>query len=184
MSPDFAEILKRSIAGSQPHRSLLYDRFCRMVMGICLRYGADRDQAEDMFQEAFYKIFHRLRQVRTAEALPGWIRSLTVNSCIDFLKLDKNAWIAPLDNMEVEDQHYVNMLDGLTEDVIVKLINDLPEGYRAVLNMFVVDGYNHKEISARLGIAESTSRSQLTYARRLLQEKMRKLNIGRYESVV
>ena len=136
------------------------------------------------FQETFLKVFQNLKKVKEAEALPGWIKKIAVNTCLDHLRLDKISWIAPVEGVEKEDPSYSEFLDRFSAEIIVQLINELPEGYRAVLNLYIVDGYSHKEISEKLKIGESTSRSQLTYAKRLLKEKLKKLGIEKYESVI
>lgn len=149
-----------------------------------MRYAKNPDEAEDIFQEVFIKVFQNLRQVSNAEALPGWIKRIAINTALDELKIRKYNWLTPMEGEETEDSRYSAMLDHLSNEAIIKVINDLPEGYRAVFNLHVIDGYSHREIGDKLGISESTSRSQLTYARRLLQQKLRKLGITRYESVV
>lgn len=163
---------------------MLYDSFSGLVMGVCLRYAKNPDEAEDIFQEAFIKIFENLNQVSTPEALPGWIRRLTINTALDELKVKKFHWLVPNEINDLDDNQYSDLLDHLTNEQIIKIINELPEGYRAVFNLNIIDGYSHREIGKKLGITESTSRSQLTYAKRLLQQRLKKLGITRYESVI
>jgi len=184
MQPSLKTILKKSIDGKTRYQSLLYDRFAPMVLGICRRYASSDMQADDMFQEAFMKVFEKLKQVKNASALPGWIKQIVINTCLDCLKLEKRAWITPVEDIELNDQFYSELLDRLSTEQLMKIVNELPEGYRTVLNLSIVDGYSHKEIATKLNIVESTSRSQLTYAKKLLKEKLSKLKIGKYESVI
>ncbi|WP_109829699.1 RNA polymerase sigma factor [Reichenbachiella versicolor] len=184
MKRDFGHIIKKCLEGNAKYQSILYDHFCQMVMGICSRYGASSSQVDDMFQDAFIKIFGNLSKVREADALPGWIKRLTVNTCLNALRLENHSWIAPLENENVEDSSYVELLDQLSNEKLIELINELPEGCRAVLNLFIMDGYNHKEIAEQLSITVGTSRSQLNYAKKLLRDRLEKLGIGRYESVI
>ena len=181
---DLQIIWTKSVAGKRKYQELLYERFSGMVYGICLRYASDQSAAEDLFQDCFVKIYQQLSQVDKAEALPGWIRRLTINQCIDKVRSYKSSIVTSQEVPDAEDDQYTELLDKISEEEIVSLINELPEGYRLVFNMSVVDGFSHKEIAEQLQIAESTSRSQLTYARRWLQEKLRKLGIRKYESVI
>ncbi|MBV6645933.1 MAG: sigma-70 family RNA polymerase sigma factor [Cyclobacteriaceae bacterium] len=176
--------MRKCLQGNRKYQAILYDRFSAMVMAICSRYSGSAEQAEDVFQEAFLKIFQNLDKVKEAEALPGWIKRIAINTAIDYLKLDKASWISESTQPDGDDQYYAQMVDKISTEEIIAIINELPEGYRLVFNLHTVDGYSHKEISERLDIAESTSRSQLTYAKRLLQEKLKKIGITRYESVI
>ena len=181
---DLSVILRKCIAGKREYQDQLYDLFSGMIYGICLRYAGNQSAAEDLFQESFIKVFENLGSVANAAALPGWIRSLTVRTCIDKVRKDKLNWTEHGQPAEVEGQHYGQLVDRMSEEEIIRMINDLPDGYRIVFNLSVVDGFTHKEIAEQLGIAESTSRSQLTHAKRLLQEKLKKIGITKYESVI
>jgi RNA polymerase sigma factor (sigma-70 family) len=176
-------ILRKSIAGKRQYQEQLYDRFSSMVYGVCLRYVKDSTQAEDYFQEIFIKVFQQLKKVETAEALPGWIRQIAINYCIDKLRSARAINVETDQVIESADEAYHELIDKISEEEIVQLINELPEGYRLVFNMSI-DGFSHKEIAQQLNIGESTSRSQLTYARRYLQEKLKKIGIKKYESVI
>lgn len=184
MKTNLQNIIKQSIKGNRKYQSLLYDMFSGMVNGVCRRYAASEEEANDMFQEAFLKVFQNLKKLKDPEALPGWVKRITVNTCLDMLKVEKSKWDIPLDQVQVDDQNYSEMLDKLNVEQLVEVVNELPEGYRIVLNMYVVDGYSHKEIAEHLGIGESTSRSQLTYAKKLLKQKLVKLGVNKYEPVV
>jgi RNA polymerase sigma factor (sigma-70 family) len=181
---DLEIILKKSIAGKRKYQGQLYDRFSGMVYGICLRYAFDPFEAEDWFQEIFIKVFQSLRSVDKAEALPGWIKRIAINTCIDKVRAKTQEFVSSETLPETDDEKYTELLDRISEEQIVQLINELPEGYRLVFNMSVVDGFSHKEIAEQLEIAESTSRSQLTYAKRLLQQKLLQIGISKYESVI
>ncbi|MFY0685671.1 MAG: sigma-70 family RNA polymerase sigma factor [Cyclobacteriaceae bacterium] len=178
------EILTGCLAGKRKCQEELYHRFCDMVMGVCLRYARSQEQAEDIFQEVFLKVFQKIDKVKEPDALPGWIKRIAINTAIDHLKINTQENLETEDSDEQGDQQYEELLDKLSNDEIVKIINQLPDGYRMVFNLYAVDGYSHKEIAEQLGITESTSRSQLTYARRLLKEKLKNLGITRYESVI
>jgi len=177
------KILRKSIAGQQKYQEMLYERFCEMIMGICRRYSNHQNQAEDLFQECFIRVFKNLKSVKEAEALPGWIKRTAINTCLNQLKKEI-SFLSPIENVAADDNMYSDLLDKLSSEKIVEVINTLPTGYRTVINMYVVDGYSHKEISETLKISESTSRSQLTYAKKVLKEKLKNAGISRYESVI
>jgi len=181
---DLERIIRECIKGKKKAQEKFYDHFAPLVMGIACRYTNKELQADDIFQESFIKIFSKLEKLEKNKSVSMWIRKITVNTALDQLKLRKGIWMAPLDKIEVDDNRYSDILDHLTNEQIVNCINELSDGYKTIFNMYVIDGFSHKEISEQLQISESTSRSQLTYARRLLQEKLKKLGIGRYESVI
>lgn len=153
-------------------------------MGVCYRYIQNQDEAADVFQEAFIKIFQRLEQVKDAKALAGWIKKTAVNTALDHLKTTRfHSEISDL-NHELSDGFYSELLDKMSNEVIIETIGKLPQGYRIIFNLSVIDGYSHKEIAEQLKISESTSRSQLTHAKRLLKKYLNELGITKYEQVI
>ena len=154
------------------------------MMGICMRYLRNEEEAADAFQEAFIKIFRSIGQVREEKALPGWIRRISINTAVDHLKAIKYNRPIGEDGEEFSDDFYNGLLDKMSSESILEEIDKLPEGYRVVFNLYIVDGYSHKEIADRLQISESTSRSQLTFARRLLKKQLNEMGITRYEKVI
>ena len=160
----------------------LYDLFRARLMGLCRRYAKDRDDAQDMLQETFIKIFSRIQQVTSADSLEPWMKTIAVHTAIDHYKKKKRSdvMISPND-VEVADTAYELILDNLSDEYLITAVNELPEGCRMVFNLSVVEGYQHQEIADMLGITISTSRSQLHYAKQLLKEKLNRLGIKRYE---
>ena len=152
-------------------------------MGVCMRYAKDRTQAEDIFQESFIKIYQGLKELNDPLAFPGWVRRIAVNTALNYIRPRVDQTDRMDNQTDADDQEYHRLIDRLTNEQLVTIINEMPEGYRFVFNMSVIDGYNHREISDQLGIAESTSRSQLTAAKKLLRNRLKKLGINRYESV-
>ncbi|MEQ9299559.1 MAG: sigma-70 family RNA polymerase sigma factor [Cyclobacteriaceae bacterium] len=183
MMTELAVLIEKCLKRRRKYQEELYHRFSGMVMGICMRYAQDRSQAEDIFQEAFIKVYERLAELKQPEALPGWIRKLTVHTALNYIRPRLNSTELIEDHVDADDQEYHRMIDSLSNDQLVEMINELPDGYRFVFNMSVIDGYNHREIAEQLDIGESTSRSQLTAAKKLLRERLKKLGINRYESV-
>ncbi len=183
MMTELAVLIEKCLKRRRKYQEELYGRFSGMVMGICMRYAQDRSQAEDIFQEAFIKVYERLGELKEPEALPGWIRKVAVYTALNYIRPRVVDAETIAGHMDADDQEYHRLLDKLSNDQLVIMINELPEGYRFVFNMSVIDGYSHREIANQLGIAESTSRSQLTAAKKLLRDRLKKLGIDRYESV-
>ena len=138
-----------------------------------------------MLQEAFMKIFTNMHQVSAAEKLEGWMKSVAVRTAIDHYHKRKRSVIFPEtgNTPEVANADYETMLDNLTDEYLVSVINGLPEGCRLVFNLFVVEGYSHTEIAGLLGITEGTSRSQLYHAKFLLKQRLTTLGVKRYEKL-
>ena len=174
------ELCKRNEARAQRE---LYDLYKARLMGLCRRYARDKEDAQDMVQETFIKIFSRMDQVKNAEALESWMKSIAVHTAVDHYNKKKRSdvFVSPTEEKEVADGTYELILDNLSDEFLVTMINDLPEGSRMVFNLSVVEGYSHAEIAAFIGITESTSRSQLTYAKQLLKDRLNRLGIKRYE---
>lgn len=144
-------------------------------MTICRRYANDHHEAEDMLQESFIRIFKSINQYKSLGSFEGWVRRITVNTAIQFLQKRKIRF-TEIDNMSIEppssDRSVFSDLDA--EDLL-KLISLLPDGYRTVFNLFVLEGYSHEEISQMMKIETATSRSQLSKARAMLREKINAL---------
>lgn len=144
----------------------------------------DQELASDVFQEAFVKIFQNLGQLKDEKAIAGWIKKITVNTALNHLRSIKYHDDINDETLDLSDHYYTEMLDKLSSEAIIAVIDRLPEGYRVIFNLFAIDGFSHKEIAKKLGISESTSRSQLTHARKLLKKHLNELGITRYEKVI
>ena len=162
------------IEGCKQHnpkaQKALYDTYARKMMSVCLRYGSNRETAEDLLQEGFIKVFSAIG------SFEGWMRRIFVNTALEYLrKNDILKESVEIDNTEVLQEVDYSAIERISADELMELIAELPPGFRTVFNMFVIEGYSHKEIGDALGITESTSRSQLTRAKRLLQKKLEEL---------
>lgn len=147
------------------------------MMAVCLRYVANRNDAEDVLIEGFMRVFERIDQFRNEGSFEGWVRRVMVTEALMFLRKNK-AWRqeVPLDDMGLEpDYEWAN--DRLDAEALVRLVAQLPDGYRTVFNLFAIEGYSHAEIAELTGISEGTSKSQLSRARALLQDKVRRLEL-------
>lgn len=159
----------------------LYDLFKGKLMGICRRYARSREEAQDILQEVFIKIFTKITQIDSAERLENWMARIAVNTSINYYHQAKKNLYADIEHSDPDSGDYELLLSKLSDSFVVSLINQLPDGCRIVFNLFVVEGYNHAEIGKMLAIGESTSRSQLAYAKKLLKDKLNAVGILKYE---
>lgn len=156
-------------------QELLYRKFSSKMYGVCLRYSGNSEDANDLLQEGFIKVFKNLEKFRSEGSFEGWIRRIFVNTSIEhFRKKVKLYNVTEVQENTIEDFD-LSVLDTLAEKDIMMLINGLSPGYKTVFNMHVVEGYSHKEIAAMLGINEGTSKSQLARAKGVLKKSLEKL---------
>lgn len=163
----------------------LYDLFAPKMMAVCLRYGKNQMEAEDMLQEGFIKVFQKIDRYQFHGSLEGWIRRIIIHTAIDVLRKEK-----PFTHQLPIDEHLSESLDSIDPDqleleYLFQIIQDLPPGYRLVFNLYALEGFSHQEIGEQLGIAPSTSRSQYTRARAMLMQRIKedRQAINRYDNV-
>ena len=151
----------------------LYKRFAPKMYGVCLRYASNAEEAEDILQEGFIKVFNKMGSFRREGSFEGWIRRIFVNTAIEQFR--KKVYLQPISETEEDtlEGKYLSVLDRLSEKDIIQLVQQLSPGYRTVFNMYVVEGYTHKQIAEMLGISEGTSKSQLSRAKLILQDLVR-----------
>ncbi|MBI9033800.1 MAG: sigma-70 family RNA polymerase sigma factor [Bacteroidales bacterium] len=155
----------------------LYKAFAPKMYGVCLRYAKNEMEADDILQEGFIKVFGYLESYRNEGSLEGWIRRTMVNTAINYYRKNlKHANQLDLSGLEIVNDNDISVVDKLSADEIIGLIQDLPEVYRVTFNMYVIEGYTHKKIAEILDISENTSKSQLLRARKLLKKRLSKLH--------
>lgn len=156
----------------------LYAYFSPKMLGVCYRFAKNREDAEDMLQEGFIKVFSQIHQYRNEGAFEGWIRRIVVHTCINILKKNKkfsdSLDIAYASGVGIREENIPSIMQAKQ---VVECIRALPVGYRTVLNLYAIEGYSHKEIGQMLDIEESTSRSQYTRAKVMLEDILVKKNI-------
>jgi RNA polymerase sigma-70 factor (ECF subfamily) len=164
------KIIKGCLKNNRPDQYRLYSIFSKKMYGICLRYADNQDEANDILQEGFIKVFDKLDTFRGQGSLEGWITRVIVNTAIE--KIRGRVHFIPIDELSENGiSNDENLGPGnIGQFELLKLIQDLPERYRLVFNLSVIEGLNHKEIAKMLDITESTSRSNLTRARSLLRK--------------
>lgn len=152
----------------------LYDMFKTKMFGICMRYAGNYDDAQDVLQDGFIKVFEKIHQFGFKGAFEGWIRKVMVNTALERYRIHYRQ--VPVDEhiSEIEQEENKDILSDIDAADLVKIIQELSPRYRVVFNMYAVEGYSHKEISDLLHISEGTSKSNLSRARVILQEKINK----------
>lgn len=149
----------------------LYKRYSGVLFSICLRYSPSQVEAEDNLQDAFITIFNKAEQFKNKGSFEGWIKRITVNTVLQ--KYRKQKVFAIKDETQIEDTANEEVIDaGLPLDYLLSIIQELPERYRLVFTMYVMDGYSHKEIGKLIGISDGTSKSNLARARGILKTKI------------
>ncbi len=161
------EILQGCKRENLKAQQALYDKYSRAMMGICLRYIKNQTEAEDLFQDGFVKVFNSIRTLENPEALPFWIRRVFINTCINFINRNKKYAFSQIQDFEFKSTYHTD--EPLNTEEILKALGQLPESYQLIFNLFVVEGYSHKEISELLGFSEGTSKSQLSRAKAMLR---------------
>ncbi|UYZ60726.1 RNA polymerase sigma factor [Hymenobacter latericus] len=171
--PPIEEILAGCRRGQPAAQRQLYDHLAYRLMGVCLRYSPTRAEAEDALQNAFVKIFSNLHQYAGQGPFEAWARRIAVTTAINAYHQRKQRG-PHVDCEEAADQAHPDgtPLEQLSANEVLRLMQTLPLGYRTVLNLYAVEGYSHAEIAELLGISEGTSKSQLSRARHLLEERL------------
>lgn len=166
------ELIKGCIGNDTSKQRMLFEQYAGKFMTVCLRYAVDSYEAEDMLQEGFIRIFNNLYQFKFEGSFEGWMRRIVVNVCLKHLQKRKIHFkeleLESSNEAQISPYVYANV----GENELMKLINELPDGYRMVFNLNVIEGYSHEEIAVLLGIQASTSRSQLVKARKMLQNRI------------
>lgn len=174
------DLMEGCKAGDRKTQELLYKHTSAKLFALCLRYARDRMEAEDSLQMGYIKIFQKIKEYRGEGSFEGWIRRIMVNTAIESYR--KN--LKHLSLVQIEDA-YEQPATGfdyskLGMQDLLQLVQQLADGYRLVFNMYIIEGYSHKEIAQTLGISESASKSQLSRARAILKEKIIKMEGQNY----
>ncbi len=166
------ELIKGCRHNNHAAQRALFDRMAPKMMAVCRRYVRDRMEAEDILVVSFTKVFERIGQFKGDGSFEGWVRRIIVNEALTFLRKNKTMYLeTDLESADRENSSAPLETDLEAEDLL-KLIHELPAGYRMVFNLYAIDGFSHKEIAEQIGITESTSKSQLSRARNHLQTRL------------
>ena len=172
---DEKQLIEGCINGDRRAQKALYDKYSRRMMAVCLRYVKDMEDARDLLQEGFVKLYTNISKYSGEGSFDGWMRKIFVNCALERLRQNdilKNADdISDINYADIADESTVTQMSS---DEIMMYVRSLPDGFRTVFNLFAIEGYSHKEIGNMLNISESTSRSQYMRARKILQNKILK----------
>ena len=172
---DIRQTIEDAIKGHRPAQKQLYHCYAAAMLGVCYRYTKSIEDAEDVLQDGFIKMFNNLERYRNEGEFGAWLRRIMVNSCINYLKKNNrynrdfvfsDKELAPVEHASAED----NPESKLNAKELVSLVRQLPVGYQTIFNLHAVEGYSHVEIGHTLGISDSTSRTQFLKARTLLKK--------------
>ncbi|MCO5260118.1 MAG: RNA polymerase sigma factor [Crocinitomicaceae bacterium] len=177
---DEQTLIQDCLNGNSIAQRKLFEKFAPKMMSVCLRYMKDSQEAEDVLQDGFVKIFQSLSAYEKIGSLEGWIRRIIVNTALDQLrKNNKFGYMDDVDEVgyKIENNSYI--VENLAAQDLMNMISQMPDGYKVVFNMFAIEGYSHKEIAEQLGISENTSKSQYLRARDYLKKQLEKIEIER-----
>lgn len=178
MNQQEQNILKACQQNDRKAQFALYQLYKGKMLGLCRRYAISNAEAEDILQEAFIKVFKNINKIQKNESLGGWIRNIVVNTAIDFYRKSRYQTfeVQYEDALEKPDNDFF-ILEKLTNEEIINTMQQLPNGYRMVLNLYVIEGYSHDEIAKMLNISVGTSKSQLSRAKEQLRTHLKKIGI-------
>ena len=172
---DDITLVNECVKGNARAQRMLFDKFAGKMMSVCLRYAKSTEQAEDVLQDGFVKVFMKLSDYKKEGSLEGWVRRIMVNTALDQIRKE----VKFKGNLDIEDVGYkiennAFITEQLMAEDLMKLVRAMPDGYRIVFNMFAIEGYSHAEIAETLGVTENTSKSQYSRARAYLRERLEK----------
>lgn len=170
MQLDEKSLIKKCLKRDSIAQKHLYDLYSKKLYGICLRYSQSEEEAQDILQDSFVKIFTKLDTFQHSGSFEGWLKRITTNTAIEYYR--RRIDITEVDELTPSPYLSTQADNNLEVEELLKLIQELPDGYRMVFNLYAIEGYNHGEIALKLGISEGTSKSQFSRARAYLQKKI------------
>jgi RNA polymerase sigma-70 factor (ECF subfamily) len=173
VSKTLANILKACLKGDRRSQQQLYQLFVAKLYGVCLRYSDNEEEAKEILQEGFIKIFTNLKQFKNKGSLEGWMRRIMINTAMEYFRKNSNFLLYDNDTkLESVQVKYEHVIEDLNKKDLLKMIQDLTPQYRMVFNLYAIEGYSHQEIAEILNISEGTSKSNLSRARALLKRRI------------
>lgn len=173
------EIIQGCIKGDGKFQKLFFEKYYSKMFAICFRYAKDEDEAKDILQMGFLKAFENIQKFKKESSLSTWLTRIMINTAIDHLRIKNKQFLTPLSEQEylipMEQETTLEVVQELSPEEALELLQKLPAGYRTIVNLYAIDGLSHKQISENLGISEGTSKSQLSKARALLKKLVNNL---------
>jgi RNA polymerase sigma-70 factor (ECF subfamily) len=180
-----SDLVRACQANDTRAQTAFYERYQSKLLGLCLRYAKTKAEAEDIFQEGFIKVFKNINELKNVEVVDSWVKSVIIRTAINYYhRTTKEQQLhSSLDDFhrEVDSGDYGKIISQLDMEMLLEVVNGLPDGYRMIINLHLIDGYTHTEIAEMLSIADSTSRSQYLRGRTLLMKKLQDKGITQYE---
>jgi RNA polymerase sigma-70 factor (ECF subfamily) len=180
LNQDENNLIQLAKEGNRSAQQSIYQKFAPKMLGVCRQYIKDVHLAEDVMITAFMKVFVNLKNFEQKGSFEGWIRRIMVNESISYLRVQKKVTF--LEDTFVNETDFEEETSQFSVDDLQFLIDQLPEGYKTVFNLYVIEGYKHHEIAKMLNINEGTSKSQLSQARKVLQNQINALNQKNHEA--
>jgi RNA polymerase sigma-70 factor (ECF subfamily) len=165
--------IQLAVENNRQAQQLIYSKYAPKMLSVCRQYVKDIHHAEDLMITAFMKVFTNLKKFEHKGSFEGWIRRIIVNECISYIRAHKK--ISFLEDEKYQEESFNATESQFNVEEIQLLIDTLPDGYKMIFNLYAIEGYKHQEIAELLNINEGTSKSQLSHARRLLQNEISKL---------
>lgn len=165
--------MDKNVKQAQYDWEAIYKQYAPKMYGVCLRYARNKEEAEDILHDGFEKVFNNLHEYQGIGSFEGWIRRIMVHTAINTYRRYQSKWF-PLEDTQSEQiiDKEVYIIENISHQELISHIQSMPDGYRMVFNMYVIEGYKHNEIAEILGISESTSKTQLMKARNYLKNKI------------
>lgn len=168
--------IKRLKKKDKKAQELFYHQLAPKMYGICIRFSSNQADADDILQEGFIKVFTHLKGYRGEGSLEGWVRKTILNTAINFYKKRvKQGYPVELEYLKSKPNEKTFIIEKMAADELLKLIRELPDGYRTVFNLNIIEGYTHKEIGKMLEISPNTSKSQLSRAKETLRNRIKSI---------
>jgi RNA polymerase sigma-70 factor (ECF subfamily) len=167
------EVIELAVENHRHAQHQIYSKFAPKMLSVCRQYIKDVHQAEDVMITAFMKAFTNLKNFEHIGSFEGWIRRIMINECISYIRVQKKVTF--IEDENYSEERHNDIESKFSVEDIQFLIDNLPDGYRMVFNLYCIEGFKHQEIAKMLGINEGTSKSQLSHARKMLQDNINKL---------
>lgn len=176
---DEDQLVEGCLQGGRKYQKLLYEHFYGSMMVVCMRYSNDREEARDILHEGFMKVFTNLDKFKRGTNLGAWVRRIMINTAIDhYRRIAKLPTLVEI-NQAVHEVDMSDVVSDMSAAEILAMVQRLSPAYRTVFNLYVIEGYSHKEVGDMLGISEGTSKSNLAKARGKLQAMIQRSRIVR-----
>jgi RNA polymerase sigma factor (sigma-70 family) len=172
LTDDLGHIIKGCIAGKNTSRELLYKLYSGKMWAVCLRYARDYDQAKDILQDGFVKVFEKISQFEGRGHFEGWLRRVIVNTALSEYRKQRHLTFEANSPISADEEAEENVECDISAQELMEIIQELPPQYKMVFNLYAIEGYSHKEIADTLNISEGTSKSNLSRARDILKKKI------------